>query len=244
MKHEEKDIERIADYLGGTLSQEERNAVDQRLASDTAFRELFNETKLLATGIKMQGRQGVKKQLVDLEQTLPAIEIKKGRTMLPWISGVAAALLIFFLVYMLADRSDPKELFEAYYSPYPNIAMPVVRGEDQDSSARARAFIAYEQQDYLNAIAAFEALEHRSDEDKFYLGNSYLAAGEARHAIDVWLTLSPSASRYADQTLWYLSLAHLKLGESDEAITSLNKLLTHESSYTPRAKELLEQLHK
>jgi tetratricopeptide (TPR) repeat protein len=240
---EENDIRQIADYLAGELSHEEREVVAQRIKTDPGFQKLFVETKLLVTGIKAQGRQNLKQQFIDLERSLPLIEVKKSRSLWPWISAVAATLLIVALVFRTSQKPDSAELFEEYYSPYPNIVMPVVRGENQDSSARAYAFAAYEQHNYPNAVSAFETLEDQSDEVLFYLASSYLANGQTDQAIVIWLKLSEStSSRYKNQSLWYLALANIKLGQTREAEAALKKLLEHDSSYGPRAKELLDRL--
>lgn len=243
MIEEERDIQLISDYLDGSLPEAEKRQVDNRLNEDDAFRELFVEIKRLVTGIKSQGREKQKQVLVELERTLPPINPGNTRQIWPWVAGVAATVIVLILVvWQSSTRTGTNELFEEFYTGYPNVVTPITRGEQLDSSVRTKAFVAYEHEDYREAIRSFKQVSDQSDTIRFYLANSFLGDGQIQHSAEIFLTLTHSPT-FGDQSQWYLALVYLKLNQVEQCATLLQNLKDH-PFYGGNAKELLNKLDR
>jgi hypothetical protein len=244
MAQDERDIQLIAEYLEGTLPEHERKLVEARLA-EPAFKKLFIDAQLLITGIRMQGREKLRQTLVDLDAQLPLLETKKSISFWPWATGIAATFLIIYLVLQpfQGDR-NVAPLFDQYYSPYPNVVMPVTRSEQGDSTLMGQAFSAYESKQYKTAIQLFKQIAHPNEAALLYLGNSYLSDNQPEKAVTVLKDLSEKRSTFNDQATWYLALAHIRLNQRSDAVAVLEKLKTSNSSYSEKAREVIKKLDR
>lgn len=240
------DIDLIEHYLDGKLSDTERLAFEERVRSEAELRAQVEEMKLIREGIVWASRKEVLKSLKELEATLPEVEapvIPLWRN--TWLQVAAGISLLAVCAYLLWPRTqEPAQLFAEYFEPYPNIIMPTVRGVvENDSTVKAQAFRAYDQQDYAQAIQLFEKLSTQDEAVLLYLGNSYLASGQPEKALVLFEKVLNDYDVFDEQAEWYVAVSYLKLEEREKAKVALQKVVARESSYKSKAQLILEKLN-
>ena len=237
---EQEDVEWIDRYLGGLLSIEEKKRFEQRLNSDSSFREnvaLFAE---LRKGIQEAGRKELLKEMKSWDQALPPLPVAAPLWRHPWLLRMAALLAIgICLVWLWPEDKAKPDLFARYFEPYPNVVMPTVRGSEmEDSTTAQKAYRAYDQGNYTEATRWFESAGAGDETVALYLANSYLARGETGKAIPILEKLEGESELFAEEARWYLALAYLKAGENEHAARLLNG--PWPERYRDRAKEIAE----
>lgn len=179
--------------------------------------------KQLEDGIIYTQKKALLDQLQRLEASLPKIN-----TALPWyqqrrwkqISLAAAVAGIALLVWWLQDApttSGPHAAIADYFEPIPH---PRGAERDEGQDLEERAVIAYLQEDYEQAAPLFETLvrDQKDSLSLLYLGISQLGSGDAEGAIgSINQFLVYDSSTYEDKPYYYLALAHVQLGEMEEA---------------------------
>lgn len=248
MKPTENDINLVERYFDAELSAEELSHFNSRVEKDEAFKALFHREKIIIGAIRNQG-------LLDNLQYLKSIEEKiQGNQSHPsgfgakknWYYYAAAAVvaMLIAITFLLPGQQSTDELFASYFTPYPNVFEPTVRGNDV-ATVRTQAFQAYERKDYQTAVLGFEALLSVKEDPGILLllGNSNLMLGNAKEAQENFVTL---INKYDDldlQAKWFLSLSYLKSGDKENARKILEELGETEISYASKAKELLEKVN-
>lgn len=247
MKPTEQDITLVEKYFDSELSAEELRDFNKRIEQDDSFKALFQREKIIIGAIRNQG-------LIDNLLYLKNIEEKiQGDQSHPAASGIkgwyyyAAAAVIALLVtvtFLLPGQDNTDELFAAYFTPYPNVVEPTLRGNDL-TTERAKAFQDYERKDYQSAAAGFERLLDIKEEPGILLllGNSNLMLGKSEEAQENFITLIRQYDDFDLQAKWFLSLSYLKSGDTENARKILKELGETEVSYASRAKELLEKVN-
>lgn len=240
------DIDLIEHYLDGSLSDTDRLAFEERLKLEDELRAQVEEMKVIREGIVRASRKEVLKSLKELEATLPEVEapiIPLWRT--TWLQVAAGISLLALCVYLLWPRTqEPAQLFAEYFEPYPNIIMPTVRGVvENDSTVKAQAYRAYDQQNYAEAIRLFEAVQQKDEGVLLYLGNSYLANGQPEKALPLFEKVLNNYDVFDEQAEWYVAVSYLKLEEREKAREALQKVVARESSYKSKAQLILEKLN-
>lgn len=239
-------LDLIERYLNGSLSDSERLAFEERVSKEAALRAEVDEMKLIREGILRASRKEMLKSLKDLEATLPAVEapvIPLWRNR--WLQLAASLLLVAVCAYVLWPRpQESATLFAEYFEPYPNIIMPTVRGVvENDSTVKAQAFRAYDQREYLQAIALFETLAVKDEAVLLYLGNSYLASGQPGKALPLLEKVLNEYDIFDEQAEWYVAVSYLKLEDREKAKVALQKVVVREGSYKSKAQLILEKLN-
>lgn len=240
------DIDLIEHYLDGSLSETERLAFEERVNNEVELRAQVEEMKVIREGIVRASRKEVLKSLQALEATLPAVEapvIPLWRN--TWLQVAAGISLLAVCAYLLWPRTqESAQLFAEYFEPYPNIIMPTVRGVvENDSTVKAQAYRAYDQQNYAEAIRLFEAVQQKDEGVLLYLGNSYLASGQPEKALPLLEKVLNNYDAFDEQAEWYVAVSYLKLEERDKAREALKKVVARESSYKSKAQLILEKLN-
>jgi hypothetical protein len=247
MKPTEQDIALLEKYFDAELSEAELTFFHSKVAQDEAFKLLVQREKIIIGAIRNQG-------LMDNLQYLKSIEDKiQGDQANPtspriktWYYYAAAAvvtLLISVTFFLLPSQHTSEELFASYFTAYPNIFEPTMRGSDV-TTKRTEAFQAYEQKDYQKAAELFAVLlaEEKDPEVLLLLGNSNLMLGHTPEAQQNFVTLIQDFDDLDIPAKWYLSLSYLKSGDRENARKILEELGETEVSYASKAKELLEKV--
>lgn len=248
MNHSETDIALVEKYFDAELSESEMNHVSMRIESDENFKTLFEHEKALIGAIRHQGLQENLQYLKTLEANLPDNkQLNRNTPIKKWYYAVAAAtvgIVIVGKILLSSFNESPYKLFEAYFTPYPNMFEPTVRGTST-ATQRTEAFQAYEQKDYQKATVLFRELLKTNKEPGILLllGNSNLILGNIDEAKENFTTLNQDFDELDIQSKWYLSLCYLKSGDTERAKNMLRELGETEISYATKAKELLEKVN-
>ncbi len=246
MKPTEQDIALVEKYFDAELSSEELTHFNTRVDRDESFKALFEREKIIIGAIRNQG-------LIDNLQYLKSIEDKiQGNQAHPIAAGIkgwyyyAAAAVVALLIafsFLLPGQQNNDELFATYFSPYPNVVEPTLRG-NEITTQRMEPFQAYERKDYHAAAVGFEQLLDDNEEPGvlLLLGNSNLMLGKAKEAQENFITLINKYDDFDLQAKWFLSLSYLKSGDTENARKILKELGETEVSYASKARELLEKV--
>jgi TolA-binding protein len=246
MKPTEEDIMLIERYFDSELSEEEIKNFSLRVEVDDAFKSLVQREKIIIGAIRNQGLLDNLQYLKSVEEKIQGNQTSLGaspnRT---WYYYAAAAVvtLLIAVTFLLPKEASNEELFATYFTTYPNLFEPTMRGPDM-ATKRTEAFQAYERKDYQTAAALLSALleEKRDPEVLLILGNTNLMLGDTRKAQENFLTLINEFDDFDIPAKWYLSLSYLKSGDTENARKLLRELGRLEVSYASRAKELLEKV--
>lgn len=236
------DIELIERYFDNALTGEEAHGLKDRLVTDPEFKKLFNREKTLVSAIRLEGARGDLDFLKGIEASMSKKDT--GRSFKPWYYLAAACITVFaLLVWMPWKTQEPRTLYAEYFEPHANIFEPTLRGETS-TGPRARAFQAYEQKDYARAAELFTTLlqDNRDAGMLMLLGNANLMLGETAKAKENFRSLIDESDDLDTAGKWYLSLSHLRDGETDVAANLLREIDSSQSPYAQKARDLLRDL--
>ncbi len=246
MKPTEHDIALMERYFDSELNVEEMATFSARLQNDELFRSLVEREKIIIGAIRNQGLLDNLHYLKSVEEKIQGNHahhsVARIRTWYYYAAAAVVALLISVKV-LLPGQATSDELFAEYFTPYPNVFEPTMRGTDI-TTKRTEAFQAYEAKNYKQAAVLFNELlaAKKESEILFLLGNTNLMLGQVTDARDNFVTLINDFDDMDLQSKWYLSLCYLKDGDRDNARKILRELGETEISYASKAKELLEKV--
>ena len=208
------DFELIEKYLSGKLSAEEKKAFRNRLLNDPAFNQEFQELKDIRLSVKQKARQDVKDLFNEFEMRIEKEETTKDQTVMKKVISIAASIvLIAAITYVGLTNSSSLNNQELYDKHYTTYNN--LAGQVRGVATEA---LTLEQQ----AMVAYDA------------GN-FEAATEALSQV---VTMQPSAMNY-----FYLGVSQMEIGESEEAIKSLNSVVNNFSTFKEQARWYLALAH-
>ena len=247
MKPTEHDITLMERYFDSELSTEEMTRFSARLQDDEIFRSLVEREKIIIGAIRNQGLLDNLHYLKSVEEKIQGNHAHPSFTSVrTWYYYAAAAvvLLLIAVKMLLPAQQNTDDLFAEYFSPYPNVFEPTVRGTDI-TTKRTEAFQAYEKKNYQQAAVLFNELlaAKKESEILFLLGNTNLMLGQVTEAQENFVTLINEFDDMDVQAKWYLSLCYLKSDDRENARKMLKELGETEISYASKAKELLEKVN-
>lgn len=238
----EEELKLLDGYLENSLSEAERLAVEERLRTEADLQAKLQELRTLRDGLVQYGRKQTLEKLRELEATQP--EIEKSVWQNRWLQMAAAVSVLAVASFLLWPAKNTSIYSASYFEPYPNVVMPSVRGvASQDSTIKHQAYRAYDLGDYKKAVALFEALEKPDEGVLLYLGNSYLAMGDAKHAMNAFQQLTVNYDVFDEQAEWYIAVCYLKLENRPEAIRMLGQIASKTGTYQERAETILKKLN-
>ena len=249
MNHSEADIALVEKYFDAELNDAELKTFTTRLESDENFKLLVEQEKALIAAVRYEGAAANLQFLEDLESKLQKeTPIRLSSAPPKWYYYAAAAVIgitVVVAVFMNSFKENPDQLFQAYFTPYPNMFEPALRSNQSIDSKRAEAFQAYEQRNYQKAATLFTDLlkDNKDAPMLLLLGNSNLILGNLEEAKANFITLNQDFDDLDMQAKWYLSLCYLKSGETEKAQAILKELGATEISYATKARELLEKVN-
>jgi len=264
MNIEERNIELIERYLEGELSPGELGEFEQRLKNEPGLDEEIEVFKILTNGIRYSGQKSsMRDKLEKLEASLPDVpsedvqsEEEEAKVVPMWrnrmVASIAATFLILavstYLVMDVFSPADHEELFAQHFQPYPIMDGSLTRTQPESLSEKQLAYVAYEAENFKLAIKRLEALLAQGENAAlmFYLGNAYLASGDAEQAIVHFdQVLESDSNLLIPRAKYYLSLCYLKMGNIDKSKEILEDLKTSGQSfktYSEKAEEILREL--
>ena len=248
MNHSEQDIALVEKYFDAELDEVEVDHLTARIERDENFKSLVEQEKAIIGAIRHQGLAENLQYLQTLEANLgDSTRVTLNTPAKKWYFVAAAAtigILIIGKVLLTSFNETPDQLFQTYFTVYPNTFEPTVRGNTAVTK-RTQAFYAYDQGDYQNAAVLFRELLESNKEPGMLLllGNANLILGNIEEAKANFTTLNKDFDEFDIQSKWYLSLCYLKNGDVERARTMLKELGDTEISYANKAKELLDKVH-
>jgi TolA-binding protein len=264
---EELEFEWIENYHRGRLSLEERQAFLDRQQADADFAGKVRSYREIMDGIAYYGKQqpfaetirgwedeikthadagglAVHSAVTD-EATSEKKIVPLHRTYVYWAAASVLIIMVGSLLLLRPTPTDTLALYETYYSPYPDVFSPSVRGEATPATKRAQASAAYRAGDYAEARDLFRALpatnRQEQDNTRLYLGNCYLALGDFDAASKAFLSIGAD-SHVASQAKWYLAMTYLRAGTADRAKSVLHTLTDEGGGYADRARVILQKI--
>lgn len=243
--NEQEKFELIEKYLQGEFNEEEKKAIEQRMAEDPKFWQEVNLHQSLDRFLQNQ-------EEIDLREKID--EISREQPGSSWFSykslAIAASISLLVLIsffFMIDKRStDTKQLFAESFDPYPMVLAQ--RDEASGSRAYHLAINAYLDQNYQEAIENFEQLIVRDTLvilSKFYQGISYLALNQPDAALENLQEVRASDQEFLhQQALWYMGLGYLLNENQKKALSTLNQLSGYDNYKNEEAQRLTEQLKK
>lgn len=252
--NEAQKSEWVQRYLEGELAGQELLDFEQHLEEDLELQTLLEEFKILVGGIRYHGRKQAWDEISALEadaeanETLGHFSIGERTRTLYWAVAATVAILAVCVAYFINNNQsvNTDQLFADNFMPYAALTYAPQRSDTLLTSMKEQAFAAYSNRNYPEAISLFEDILAQSEETIvwFYLGNAYLTQEQTEQAIAAFqqfLEADPESILYPQAT-WFLALAYLKNDQLEPAKQLLNKLAEMDSSYSERAKKLLNSL--
>lgn len=181
--------------------------------------EEFEFDKNLKNAITAEERKRQKVYLQSVESSIQKPMTKK----INWWVAASIAIIIGLGGYFAFSNGSisNQELYAEYFTPYRNTVVPIVRN-DTKPTKKATAFEKYETGKYGEAIALFNQLTAKDSIDtntlNFYKANAHLKLNEFKKARSLLLkVILDKKSQWKEESLWYFSLASLKLNEEEIA---------------------------
>ncbi|MGZ5285824.1 MAG: hypothetical protein ACXWV0_00540 [Flavisolibacter sp.] len=215
------DDELLVHYLDGTISEEEKLALEERLKIDPEL--LKSLEHLHATRLAVQ-MAGTAQQVRSLHQEMMK-EIKHpvstgklvgiNRKLFYFIGAVACVIIIFFIPRIFKTSApDPDELYQQAFVDY---TFSANRGAQQNS----RLAVLYQQQQYDSVVSMDHVVIDQHDSLLF--GISALKLSETKKSIE-WLGLISAGSLYYQDAEYYQALAYLKDRQYAKALVRMRAI--------------------
>jgi tetratricopeptide (TPR) repeat protein len=258
MKEHRNDIELIEKFLGGAMSAEEKRRFESRRSMDKEFNTMLKDMDLLVAGIKESGSRSSKQEKLErlafhaeimrMEEDAEAEQSGGNSSRIvplyrrPQFIALAAAiaLLIAFIPFYYQSPSND-ELFTAYFEPFDSPGSGVTRGINEVSD-KGKAYDAYDNGRYEEAIVLFEKVGTDDPNIHLCLGNAQLKVGQLDKAEANFNHLLAEHEDLVTPAKWYLALTYLKQNKIERAKSNLWQI-TKSSTYGEKAKKLLEELN-
>jgi tetratricopeptide (TPR) repeat protein len=240
-----KNIELIERYFDDEMTEAEKAMFHQQLRSDVALKHLYDRENLLINTVRFDAAKNHLDFLKELEKALPEVTLEEERSRMPYYAVAASVVILILAGVYFFSTSDPNptELYAEYFTPYPNVFEPTVRGSEEVTK-RSLAFQRYEEGDYQEAADLFsELLEvEREPGMVLLLGNANLALGKTEDARNNFNEVMKASGSIVAPAKWYLSLSYLKDGKSQPAVEILKTLTESNNPYAKKSEQLLKQL--
>lgn len=235
-------------YFSNTLSNLHKSELENLLKIDAEFKAQFEFEKALKKVVKKKENDKLKAKLHSFEEELktPSLnsktEVTPKANSISWLK-IAASLVLFvsagWIAYNSFFSTNYMSLYDANFKAYPNTEVTIIRGDNTIDETVRKAFVAYESEDYNEAIKQFANLN--ADYVPFYKAQSYLKLGKLNKAKQ-FLNTSITNTVFVAESHWYLALIALKEKQKDQAVEQLQKVITLGTFKKDKAKELLEKL--
>ncbi|MDX9694296.1 MAG: tetratricopeptide repeat protein [Bacteroidales bacterium] len=239
----------IEKYLFGELNGQTKINFESNLATDEELQKDFLLSNNLNNAILEQ-------DVIQLRSTIQTImndnnSKRKSRLRSIVFWPLAAAIMAMLMVYFFATRTnktlDPQILFAEYYQSYP--AFVVLRNEtnkDVQNLIYSHAFLNYENKQFEEAIRIFENIINDDRTEimaAFYLSISQIEVGNFNNAKQNLLLLTQNKDHlFYEQSMWYLALVNLRLGNTNDAKKLLEEIIIRNQFNAKLAKSILNKL--
>ncbi|MEI9943644.1 MAG: tetratricopeptide repeat protein [Chitinophagaceae bacterium] len=237
-----EELERIERFLTHEMPEDEAKAFELALTTDISLREKAGEVKLLLLGVN---EVSLEERLERFHKEIaPVVTFKKNTRAVPLVRKLAVAASVLALVtlslwWFLQNGNSNEKVYSKYYSPDPGLATVMSSTADYDFE---KAMVEYKNGEYDKALKAWTSLLQQkpgNDTLTYFIGAAYQAKGDDDHVIEnlQQVTADGNSAFYKD-ACWYLGLSYLKKGETQQAITYIEK-----SGY-PQSEAVIKAINK
>jgi tetratricopeptide (TPR) repeat protein len=259
-----KPEDHIPEYLSGDLEGEELRLFEQALEVDGPLRMAVDLQRRVE--YDLAHREEIKSLLKEANDTHPLPKKTKAtnRNLPMWIGVAALVVIALGLWYTLdSQRESPEILADRFLqenlpeSVLASSSLPSRQGVDtlrEDTSDEgedltiiglktsdsARHFLI--NRDYSTALNFYKRIDPNSATDSLRFERAILLL-RASDPVAAMNDLEDIERTFSGGLYWYKALAHLKLGDTDEAQKELDKITEMKTSpYAKGAQQLSEQL--
>ncbi|MGO3237425.1 MAG: tetratricopeptide repeat protein [Psychroflexus halocasei] len=236
-------------YLAGDLSVDEKKDFEERLKTDSDFKEAFENYQNVSHQLehkfkKHSEREAVKKSIdrvadsyFEKKSSNENNQTKKS-SFKPWRIGVAAMILILVGIYAYQEFSTP------VYSDYNQYATISFQSRGEENKNLKEAEEAFNSHQFAEAASYFETLVKENDniEYKLYWAISLVETDEFEKADQLYLDILKSESVFVNEALWFGALSKLKQ-ENNKATSQLLSQIPEESDRYEEAQKLYKKLN-
>ncbi len=233
------------DYLQDSLSPEDKQAFEKKLAENNLFREQFNTYKEISgylehkfsperTTLEKTLKQTGNKYFGDSTQK----EKSKIFKLSPWQYSIAASVMLLIGFYFLNLNS---KLSYADYAFSEKINL-VERNTPNELLKNAEK--AFNSKNYEQAIVYFDSILKRNTDNseiQFYKSIALIETNHFSEADSLLSKLSLSTSVFKDKALFYKALSKLKQKDKQASKTLLKQVSKNAEEYE-KAQEILKKL--
>ena len=233
-------------YLEGNLSEGERIIFEEKLKSDSQFRDefvLFQDVSKVLTNQYSPERNDFVNTLKQVDADFnSAVVSEKPKSKIihfkPWQYGVAASILLAIGLFLFNDFGKPTY---SDFATYPEIAL-VVRSETDVLPKNAET--AFNSKNYKEAVVYLDELIKNSPEDaelQYYKAIALVETDNFQEAESLLNHLEKGPSVYASKAVWMSALSKLKQKDYKGTKTILETIPTTSPDYQ-QAQKLLKSL--
>lgn len=239
-------IDLIEKYFENSLTPKEQISFNELLETNEEFKKELLFQKDLKKAIAINQNEDLKSDLQQFEKEFK--EKKKNKFSFgKWLIAASIALLLGFGIWFVKDSYFPtnKQIYAQNFEPYRNIVQPIVRGESS-KTIEYSAFAAYENKEYHKAINLFNSVPNPNKPYiQFYKAMCLLSLNKMDDAIQVLLPVAVAENtNFAEMANWYLALAYLKTGNTDNALSQFSIVANHPTNSFKKeeAKKIIETI--
>jgi hypothetical protein len=245
-------------FLNGSMTGSELSDFLLRLSSDPDFEQEFSVYKEIDADITLyKKREDFKKTLTEVADDYfhPAETKPKGsgtkkvslisNTWIKVAASVAVLTILSIAVYFIfLSGPEYRELYAENY--YPFKADVIKRSASDSASPFIKALTLYQNGKYSECSAFLKTVDFPDSINTLVTilkGLAFMGSGDFTQA-EIFLKKASGDSRnimYED-CIWYLSLTYLQLEQPEKCKEQLNELIAVRSSYSEKAKEIIEEL--
>lgn len=214
---------------GEDMSGEEERYFQERM-QDKSFAESVAEMKLIYQAGKAHDREEMKKTLIQAEDEINRTDWWKK------LAFIIVTILILSGVYYFSKShgNNQQKIFASYCEPYPNVIDPLTKGNVEEGNI----YHLYERGKYDQVIDTLVKKADKTDDELFYLAQSYIAKDNFREASLAMNEIN--SDKYRFDVAWYQALLCLRL---DQNCSLLFEEITNDSPYRKKAEEIWVILH-
>ncbi len=245
MELTDNDLILLEDRIFGKLSEQERQALEKRLAGDAAFKKEAEAYNNVIASLNTLGNNKTKDFLRAIDITMPPVQqFEKKITWFKTFVKIAATFLILLTGWYFVQRAQSPKLSEdvaAVFVPYDSDFK--TKGEIK-KDFQTLAFQAYDRKHFNEAVPLFEKafLERGDTMLLFYRGIAQLGGGESVPAKISLEKLQGSQIVPQDVLPFYLGLVYLETGEKEKARKQLKIIAESDGAYREKAIKALRNL--
>lgn len=245
----EKDFNRIEEFLDGDLSNDQLKEFENDLLNDPDLQTELDLHKQVDEAIMENDIMELRSKLEAIEIPPREVEKRKHKYLTKW-NIVAASFVLFLgigsLLYIGNNKNySNKKVYSNYYKPY-NVVMNTRSADVNIDNMLVTALKSYEARNYGKALVLFQQILDKDSTNitsNFYSGISNMEISEYNKANKNFTrVLRDKNNLFIEQSEWYLGFCYLMTNERDKAIKQFNTIAKGNSFYKAKAQEILNKL--